>query len=53
MVLLNPCFIFSKNLILTLIDKVTTGSWKFSPSNNKTCSCYVNMLYGHNIMYHV
>ena len=23
-VLLNPCFIFSKNLILSLIDKVTT-----------------------------
>ena len=26
-VLLNPCFIFSKNLILSLIDKVTTGAW--------------------------
>ena len=25
-VLLNPCFIFSKNLILSLIDKVTTGT---------------------------
>ena len=25
-VLLNPCFIFSKNLILPLIDKVTTGT---------------------------
>ena len=24
-VLLNPCFIFSKNLILLSIDKVTTG----------------------------
>ena len=25
-VLLNPCFIFSKNLILPLIDKVKTGT---------------------------
>ena len=25
-VLLNPCFIFSKNLILSLIDKVTVGT---------------------------
>ena len=25
-VLLNPCFISSKNLILSLIDKVTTGA---------------------------
>ena len=25
-VLLNACFIFSKNLILSLIDKVTTGT---------------------------
>ena len=25
-VLLNPCFIVSKNLILSLIDKVTTGA---------------------------
>ena len=24
--LLNPCFKFSKNLILSLIDKMTTGS---------------------------
>ena len=24
--LLNPCFIFSKNFILSLIDKVTTGT---------------------------
>ena len=23
--ILNPCFIFSKNLILSLIEKVTTG----------------------------
>ena len=29
-VLLNPCFIFSKNLILSLIDKVTTGATNFS-----------------------
>ena len=26
MALLNPCFIFSKNLILSLIDKVKTGT---------------------------
>ena len=25
-VLLNPCFMFSKNLILPLIDKETTGT---------------------------
>ena len=25
-VVLNPCFIFSKNVILSLIDKVTTGT---------------------------
>ena len=25
-VLLNPCFIFSKNLILSLTDKVRTGT---------------------------
>ena len=25
-VLLNPCFIFSKNLILSFIDQVTTGT---------------------------
>ena len=25
-VLLNPCFAFSKNLMLPLIDKVTTGT---------------------------
>ena len=25
-VLLNPCFIFSNNLILSLIDKVATGT---------------------------
>ena len=29
MVLLNPCFTFSKNLTLSFIDKVTTGT-KFS-----------------------
>ena len=25
--LLNPCFMFSKNLILSLIDKVTKGTF--------------------------
>ena len=29
-VLLNPCFIFSKNLVLSLIDKVTTGTWSLA-----------------------
>ena len=28
-VLLNPCFIFPKNLILLFIDKVTTGTYLF------------------------
>ena len=28
--LLHPCIIFSKNFILLLIDKVTTGKWSFA-----------------------
>ena len=29
--LLNPCFILSKNLILSLIDKLTTGTQSLVP----------------------
>ena len=42
-VLLNPCFIFSKKLILSLIKKVTTGTkssalfiWNVAPVDSVT-----------------
>ena len=39
-VLLNLCFIFSRNLILSLIDKVTTGTQNLALFYLKCCfSC--------------
>ena len=32
-VILNSCFVFSGNLILSLIDKATTGTWSLALFN--------------------
>ena len=44
LVLLNPCFIFSKNLILSLTDKVTTGTKIFNVDNHKIYFCFIIMM---------
>ena len=42
-VLLIPCFMFSKNLMLWFIDQVTTGT--LSASNHKIYSCYLIIIF--------
>ena len=43
-VILNPCLIFSRNLILSFIEKVTTGTM-FSTSNHEIDPCDVIMMF--------